>query len=68
MTKVMIISVDDDLPINHDGPIEESEAQKFIDEFKSRFITQGYYFTANMERIPIDDLEFVIIPEEEFYR
>jgi conjugal transfer/entry exclusion protein len=38
----------------------EGEAQAYAREFRKRFVTQGYYKTANGERISPDDVELVV--------
>lgn len=42
-----------------------AEAQAFIDAFPKRFAVQGYYLTANRERIDPKDVELEIVPVSE---
>jgi hypothetical protein len=43
----------------------EEQARAYAEAFRKRFVAQGYYLTADGDRISPDDVELVVVPVEE---
>lgn len=43
----------------------EAQALAYAEAFRKRFAAQGYYLTADGDRIPPEEVELVVVPAEE---
>jgi len=62
MFKFMVWNDTDGVPAAPEPFDTPDEAWGFIDRFRKRYATQGYYLTAQGERISPDDVEFLVVP------
>lgn len=57
MEKKFNIISPDGFPIHHENTYTNEEVLPAFNEWKKRFINQGYYSSAKFGRIPLDDLQ-----------
>ena len=57
----MVFNYTDNLYATNEVFQTKNDAKRFIDEFKKRFVLQGYYRDSNMNKIDINDVDLYVL-------
>ena len=57
----MVFNYTDNLYATNEIFQTKNDAKRFIDEFKKRFVLQGYYRDSNMNKIDINDVDLYVL-------
>ena len=57
----MVFNYTDNLYATNEVFQTKNDAKRFIDEFKKRFVLQGYYRDSNMNKIDINDIDLYVL-------
>lgn len=60
--KFMVWNETDCVPAAQEPFDTPEEAQAFVTQFSARYAAQGYYLTAQGQRIAPDDVELLVVP------